>query len=73
MHFVKFARDCSFGPLDIAGVPLIDGDLAIAGKRIEQAVPNAFASAHSAAQERHQAANWLLRGPERYSEASVAT
>lgn len=35
--------------------------------------PDDNSSAHSAAQERHQAANWLREGPERYSEASVAT
>jgi hypothetical protein len=73
MDFSEFARTCWFGPLDLSGMMLIDGDLALNGKRLDQAPSEAFSSAHSAAQERHQAANWLWEGPERYSEASVAT
>jgi hypothetical protein len=73
MNFEAFARTCWFGPLDITGVPLIDGDVSIAGERIDNASREAFSSTHSAAQERHQAANWLREGPERYSDASVAT
>ena len=73
MDFARFARTCWFGPLDLGGVPLVEGDLAIKGERIDRAPPGAFSSAHSAAQERHQAANWLWEGPERYSDASVAT
>jgi hypothetical protein len=73
MDFAEFARSCWFGPLEIAGLPLVDDDLAIGGDRIDRTPRDAFTSAHSAAQERHQAVNWLLRGPDRYSEASVAT
>jgi hypothetical protein len=73
MDFAEYARTCWFGPLDISGLPLVDGDLAIRGERIDRAPPDAFGSAHSTAQERHQAANWLWEGPQRYSEASVAT
>jgi hypothetical protein len=54
-------------------VPLVEGDLELRGERIDRAPEDVFSSAHSAAQERHQAANWLWEGPERYSEASVAT
>jgi hypothetical protein len=43
------------------------------GERIDRAAPDVFSSAHSAAQERHQAVNWLWEGPRRYSRASVAT
>jgi hypothetical protein len=73
MDFGKFARTCSFGPLDITGLPLIEGDLGLGGKRIDRASEEGFSAAHSASQERHQAANWLWEGPEHYSEASVAT
>jgi hypothetical protein len=59
--------------VDITGLPLVDGDLAIKGRRIDRADPNAFRAALSAAQERHQAANWLRDGPKSYSDASVAT
>lgn len=73
MDFAEYARTCWFGPLDIAGLPLVGGDLALQGRRIDHASADAFSTAHSAAQERHQAINWLWEGPARYSEASVAT
>jgi Domain of unknown function (DUF4272) len=73
MDFAEFARTCWFGPLDIAGVPLIKGDLALQGKRLDKAPADVFSNAHSTSQERHQAANWLWEGPELYSDASVAT
>jgi hypothetical protein len=73
MDFAEFARTCWFGPLDITGLPLVEGDLALGGERIDRASADAFSSAHSASQERHQAANWLWAGPALYSEASVAT
>ena len=73
MDFAEFARTCWFGPLDTTGLPLVDGDLAIGGQRIDQADRDRRATSHSAAQERHQAVNWLYEGPDAYSEASVAT
>lgn len=73
MDFADFARTCWFGPLDITGLPLVQGDLALRGERIDRASEDVFSSAHSASQERHQAANWLWEGPALYSEASVAT
>jgi hypothetical protein len=73
MDFAEFARTCWFGPLDISGLPLVDGDLGLRGERIDRAPRELFSSAHSSAQERHQAVNWLWEGPEKYSEASVAT
>jgi hypothetical protein len=71
--FAEFARTCDFGPLDITGLPLVEGDLAVAGERIDQAPPDDLASAQSAAVERHRAVNWLWDGPERFSEAGDAT
>jgi hypothetical protein len=73
MDFAEYARTCWFGPLDLTALPLVDGDLALRGERIDLAPPEVFSSAHSIAQERHQAVNWLWEGPERYSRASVAT
>jgi hypothetical protein len=73
LDFANFARTCWFGPLDLTGLPLADGDLAISGNRLDRATPDEFSRTHSVAQERHQAANWLWEGPDRYSEASVAT
>jgi hypothetical protein len=73
LDLTEFARTCSFGPLDLTGLPLVEGDLGLQGQRIDRAAVNVFASAHSTAQERHQAANWLWEGPGLYSQASVAT
>lgn len=73
MDFENFARTCWFGPLDITGLPIVEGDLGIRGHRIDRAPQRDFAETHSASQERHQAVNWLLQGPATYSEASVAT
>jgi hypothetical protein len=73
LDFAEFARTCNFGPLDISSLPLIEGDLTLRGERIDRAPEEVFSSAHSTAQERHQAANWLWEGPALYSQASVAT
>lgn len=73
MDFAAFARTAWFGPLDIAGVPLVDGDLAIGGRRIDRADRDDLGRAHSAAQERHLAANWLCDGPALYSDADAST
>ncbi|HEX2081082.1 MAG TPA: DUF4272 domain-containing protein [Longimicrobium sp.] len=73
MDFAEFARTCWFGPLDITGVPLVDGDLAIGGSRIDRADPDVLGRTQSAAQERHLAANWLWEGPALYSEADAST
>jgi Domain of unknown function (DUF4272) len=73
MDFAEYARTCWFGPLDVTGLSLVGGDFGIGGKRIDRAPPAAVETAHSAAQERHQAVNWLWEGPARYSAASVAT
>src|SRR5262249_39413504 len=73
MDFAESARMCWFGPLALTGLPLVDGDLALGGLRIDRAPPEVFSSVHSTVQERHQAANWVWEGPVRYSEASVAT
>jgi len=73
MDFAQFASTAWFGPLDVTGVPLVDGDLAIGGVRIDRAPPEALGNAMSAASERHLAANWLWEGPDTYSQADVST
>src|SRR5262245_11116537 len=73
LNFAEIARNCWFGPLDVTNVPLVQGDLSLQGERIDRAPPELFSTAHSAAQERHQAANWIWQGPACYSSASVAT
>jgi Domain of unknown function (DUF4272) len=73
MDFAGFARTAWFGPLDITGLPLAEGDLALRGVPIDQADPELLRAVTSAAQERHLAVNWLYEGPGRYSEADVST
>ncbi|HEX8244624.1 MAG TPA: DUF4272 domain-containing protein [Longimicrobium sp.] len=73
MDFAQFASTAWFGPLDITGFPLADGDLAIGGARIDRAPQEQLGTAFSIAHERHLAANWLWEGPELYSEADDST
>lgn len=73
IDFAEFARTSWFGPLDVSEIPLIDGDLAIGGMRLDLAPKGVFDLCLSIAQERHQAANWMIEGPTLYSEASIGT
>ena len=73
MDFKEFARKCWFGSFDVRLFALVDNDLALHGKRIDRADPDAFQSACSIAAERHLAINWLCWGPDVYSEADVST
>lgn len=73
LNFAEFAKTCWFGPLNISGLPLLKGDLAVGGKRLDRADGEEVAKANSAVMERHKAANWLWEGPAEYSEASEAT
>jgi len=73
IDFTDFARTCWFGPLDLTAAPIVDGDLALRGERIDRAPDDVFEIAMSAAQERHQAVNWLFEGPERYSQTCKST
>lgn len=72
IDFAKFCETSWFGPHDISEL-LVDGDLSLRGDRIDRAERDAFGIAHSAARERHLAANWLVQGPEKYSEADGST
>jgi hypothetical protein len=73
MDFEAFARDCRFGPLDLSPFELVDGDLALQGRRIDTAPAELLDSCCSIAAERHRAINWLCQGPDRYSEADIST
>src|SRR5262249_35069168 len=73
LDLLEFAHSCWFGPLDRTARPLVDGDLAIGGQRLDRIDRGDLATTLSSAQERHHAANWLWEGPQLYSRASVAT
>lgn len=71
--FGNYDRTAWFSPQEVAELPLVDGDLAIRGARLDQASPDDFSLARSIAKERHRAANWLCEGPEKYSVTDVST
>jgi hypothetical protein len=71
--FVQFASKAWFGPLDLSGVAIADGDLAIDGIPIVKAPPARFRSCLSTLLERHLAINWLAGGNSIYSEVDVST
>jgi hypothetical protein len=73
MDFQAFAADCWFGSFDATPFEVIGRDLAIRGKRIDKADPEARSLAGSIALERHRAINWLCWGPETYSDADIST
>jgi hypothetical protein len=60
-------------PLNLAGIPLIDGDLALGDAAIADASEDLFQLASSIAQERHQAINWLAGDSAVYSETDTPT
>lgn len=73
LNFAEFAKTCWFGPLDISGMSLNDGDLELQGARLDRRPRHIVGTALSAAMERHKAANWLWDGPVRFSESSEDT
>lgn len=73
IDFQKVARETWFGPLEIRGLRLIDGDLALGSKSISAASEEERMKCIGIAYERHQAVNWLLGHDELYSEVTTDT
>jgi hypothetical protein len=73
LDFAAFAQTAWFGPLDLRGLPLIDGDLAVGGVPIDQAQMGRLQLAHSVVTERRRAAAWLCGEPPIYSEVPLDT
>jgi hypothetical protein len=61
------------GSLNITGLRLIDGDLAIGDVEISQAPDVELRKCMSITQERHKAAKWLAGFAEKYSEVDTST
>lgn len=61
------------GPLRLDGLDLVDGDLAICGRRIDRVSFDEFAQTFSIVIERHKAFNWLLGAARVYSAVSTDT
>ena len=73
LDFAEFCQTAWFGPLSLDGVRLVEGDLAIGKLPISRAAERDVRTAMSIAQERHQAANWLLDATSPFSETDTST
>ncbi|MEZ4222607.1 MAG: DUF4272 domain-containing protein [Polyangiaceae bacterium] len=73
MDFAEFCRTAWFGPLSLKGVRLLEGDLALGDLPISRAPTELVQTAMSIAQERHQAANWLVDASQPLSETDTST
>lgn len=72
IDFAELARTAWFGPLEITGLRLVDGDLAVDGRTLSDADPALVQRTISTVAERHLAANWLLDGGI-YSDTDTST
>lgn len=73
IDFEKLAKEAWFGPLEISGLRLIEGDLAIRNTPIAATAEHQFQECLGTTQERRQAAQWLIGDHEIYSEVSLDT
>ena len=73
MDFVTYVSECTWGPLRLDGLEIIDGELAVEGVRIDRLEYDRFRQLLSIVQERHQAFNWLLGFEPIYSQVTTDT
>jgi len=73
IDFESYVESCSWGPLSLEEVQLIDGDLAIGGSRVDRVPEPMCRQVLSIAQERHQAFNWLIGDEPIYSQVTTDT
>jgi hypothetical protein len=73
MDFGSFARTAYFGPLDVEGLELVRGDLAIDGRPLMDVGEARWRECLSIALERQQAANWLCGQEALYSDVTCDT
>jgi Domain of unknown function (DUF4272) len=73
IDFVMYVSDCTWGPLRLDGLEIIDRDLAIEGERIDKLAEQRFRESLSITQERHRAFNWLLGFEPLYSRVTTDT
>lgn len=59
--------------VDLSGLALAEGDLAVRGVAFSKAAPSDVGLVTSIALERHRAANWLLGAHDTYSKVAVPT
>jgi hypothetical protein len=73
IDFNSYVESCRWGPLSLAELQLIDGDLAIGGARLDSVPEPIFSRTLSIVQERHHAFNWLLGEEPIYSIVTADT
>lgn len=73
IDFADYVRKCEWGPLSLAGLTLVDRDLAIDGVPLVQVDPGRLQAVRSIVQERHQALNWLAGWEPVYSAVTTDT
>jgi hypothetical protein len=73
IDFASYVSHCTWGPLTLSDISLIDGDLAIRGERIDRIPEDWYYQALSIARERHKAFNWLLGFDPVYSWVEAPT
>jgi Domain of unknown function (DUF4272) len=73
LDFPDVVAQFNWGPLRLGDLELIDGDLAICGRRIDRASEDDRDRTYSIALERHKAFNWLVGSAAVYSAVSTDT
>jgi hypothetical protein len=80
LDFLQFARDglydgvqagAFFGPEDLAGLPLAEGDLALDDRPLVRSESARWVECLSLTRSRQQATEWLRGGAARYSEVPI--
>lgn len=73
LDFVTYVAGCTWGPLRLDGLEIIDRDFAVDGVRIDKLEYPRFRQSLSITQERHRAFNWLLGLEPIYSQVTTDT
>lgn len=73
IDFAQYVAHCTWGPLTLSGVDLIEGDLSIGDQRIDRISEDQYQLMNSVARERHKAFNWLLGFEPVFSEVGTDT
>ena len=73
MDFAAYVSSCKWGPLRLDQLELCEGDLAVAGVRIDRLDYALFRKTLSIVQQRHQAFNWLIGWDSIYSQVTTDT
>jgi hypothetical protein len=73
IDFVDYVSRCTWGPLCLDHLQILDNDLAIDGTRIDKVEYTRYRRVLSITQERHQAFNWLLGLERVYSQVTTDT